>query len=46
MATATKELEYIREMDGMARIKVIGVGGVARTLYLACSGNACHRSST
>ena len=27
MATATKELEYIREMDGMARIKVIGVGG-------------------
>ena len=28
MATATTgELSYIREMDGMARIKVIGVGG-------------------
>ena len=28
MATAISgELEYVREMDGMARIKVIGVGG-------------------
>ncbi len=27
MATATPELDYVREMDGMARIKVVGVGG-------------------
>ena len=27
MAVATAEMAYVREMDGMARIKVVGVGG-------------------
>ena len=27
MATATAEMAYVREMDGLARIKVVGVGG-------------------